>query len=256
MKATVCQLQDDPEDFACAWDRLIAHVQGESSQLVLLPEMPFCRWFAGAKEFRAGDWQAAVEAHEKWLKRLPELAPAMVLGSRPVHRGELRQNEGFIWTPAEGYQAVHRKYHLPNEVGFWEASWYSPGDGVFTPIRRGGLKVGVVICTDLWFLDRARQFGKQGIHILAHPRGTELATNDRWLVGGRAAAIVSGAYCLSSNRVTPPTGQQPFGGQGWIIDPDGEVLGLTSLQRPFLTLDIDLGRAEKAKYTYPRYAIA
>jgi N-carbamoylputrescine amidase len=44
-----------------------------------------------------------------------------------------------------------------------------------------------------------------------------------------------------------------FGGQGWIIGPDGEVLGLTSAENPFLTLEIDWRKADLAKKTYPRY---
>lgn len=44
-----------------------------------------------------------------------------------------------------------------------------------------------------------------------------------------------------------------FGGQGWIVGPDSEVLGLTSTERLFMTLEIDLDEAERAKLTYPRY---
>jgi len=45
-----------------------------------------------------------------------------------------------------------------------------------------------------------------------------------------------------------------FGGAGWIIEPEeGSVLGVTSPNKPFLTVEIDLEHAEKAKRTYPRY---
>jgi N-carbamoylputrescine amidase len=46
-----------------------------------------------------------------------------------------------------------------------------------------------------------------------------------------------------------------FGGQGWIVGPDGEVLGLTSTGHPFLTMEIALEEAERAKSTYPRYVL-
>ena len=63
---------------------------------------------------------------------------------------------------------------------------------------------------------------------------------------------MAGAFCISSNRSGGGSGIQ-WGGSGWIIDPDGEVLGLTSSEEPFLTLDLDLEEAESAKETYPRY---
>jgi N-carbamoylputrescine amidase len=44
-----------------------------------------------------------------------------------------------------------------------------------------------------------------------------------------------------------------MGGTGWIIDPEGGVLGVTSPEQSFLTLEIDLTAAEEARTTYPRY---
>lgn len=82
---------------------------------------------------------------------------------------------------------------------------------------------------------------------------TELFSAQKWIAGGRAAAVMSGAFCLSSNRGgVDATGIQ-WGGHGWIIDPDGYVLGLTSPENPFLTCDIDLSAATVAKQSYPRY---
>jgi len=46
-----------------------------------------------------------------------------------------------------------------------------------------------------------------------------------------------------------------MGGQGWIISPDGDVLAITSVDRPIVTLEIDLNEAEQAKKTYPRYVL-
>jgi len=70
--------------------------------------------------------------------------------------------------------------------------------------------------------------------------------------GGRAAAVVSGAYSLSSNRASET---QDYGGRGWVVSPEGEVLASTSPTEPFATVDIDLALAEQAKYTYPRYVL-
>jgi hypothetical protein len=48
---------------------------------------------------------------------------------------------------------------------------------------------------------------------------------------------------------------EDLGGQGWAVGPDGQVLGVTSRARPFLTVSIDLAEAERAKSTYPRYVL-
>jgi N-carbamoylputrescine amidase len=215
--------------------------------------MPFYSWLPRTRQHDPGAWQAAVAAHDRWLDRLDELAPAVVLGSRPVTREGKRLNEGFSWDRRGGYQAAHTKYYLPDDEGFWEASWYNRGEGDFTPLWLGSLGIGFAICTELWFLERSRAYGKLGVHLIASPRATLRETADKWLVGGRACAVVSGAYSLSSNRVSPPGAWPVFGGQGWIIGPDGDVLGLTSAGQPFATLEIDLEQAQAAKQTYPRY---
>jgi N-carbamoylputrescine amidase len=65
---------------------------------------------------------------------------------------------------------------------------------------------------------------------------------------------MSGAFCLSSNRSGIGGDGFEWGGQGWIIEPEeGQVLGLTTDDEPFVTVDIDLEVAATAKTTYPRY---
>jgi N-carbamoylputrescine amidase len=255
MRVTVCELNCKSPTLARDWERLISHVQTQQSELVLLPEMPFYTWFAGSQDFNAHVWQEAVSAHDAWQSRLCELAPVMVLSSRPVNRNRLRLNEGFCWSEETGYRAAHHKYYLPDEEGYWEASWYDRGDGSFMPVRCGAALIGFEICTELWAMDHARLYSKEGVHIIATPRATPKASLERWLVGGRATAIVSGAFSLSSNHASAEPDAIQMGGQGWVIAPDGEVLGLTSQERPFVTVEIDLDEAEQAKHTYPRYAL-
>jgi N-carbamoylputrescine amidase len=255
MKVTVCELTDNAEGFARDWERLVAHVQAHQSDLVLLPEMPFCPWFAWRPDFEMSIWQDAVAAHDRWQERLAELDPAIVLGTRPVNRAAQRLNEAFRWMRTDGYQVAHHKYYLPNEPGFWEANWYSRGDGSFTPVQSGDALVGFEICTELWAFERARAYGKAGVHLIATPRATPRTSLERWLVGGRATAVTAGAFSLSSNHVASAADPVHLGGQGWIVDPEGEILGVTSREQPFVTVEIDLGLAEQAKHTYPRYAI-
>jgi len=253
MKVTVCQLGNDPEAFARDWEKLVAHVKTEKSDMILLPEMPFSPWFAWSPEFDTTIWESAVIAHQEATHFLEKLSPALVCGSRPVNKQNKRHNEAFIWTTESGFRSAHTKYYLPDEEGYWEASWYERGDGDFEPIQARGARLGFIICTEIWFFQHSRSYGKKGVHFIACPRATPRGTLDKWLAGGQAAAVVSGAFTLSSNKINQEEGKADLGGQGWIVGPNGKVLGLTSQEQPFLTLDLDLTIAEKSKETYPRY---
>jgi N-carbamoylputrescine amidase len=139
--------------------------------------------------------------HDRWMSRLTELTPAMVMSSRPVISEGKHLNEAFVWDEVTGYKAVHHKYYLPDEEGWWEATWYERGEKDFTVIQSRRARIGFLICTELWFNLHAREYAKQGIELLVCPRATEITSTDKWIAGGRTAAVVSGAYCISSNSV-------------------------------------------------------
>ena len=260
MRVTVCQLPDDLPALERSWAGLTEHTRSQASELVLLPELPFHPWLAATREVDADLWAESVAGHRRWSERLAELAVSWVVGTRPVVDGSGRFNEGFVWSRADDAEvAVHRKRYLPDEPGFWEASWYTQGPRKFVPYRAEGWSLGFAICTEIWFTEHARRYGQQGVQLLVCPRATLAPSVDKWLAGGRAAAVVSGAYCLSSNRSGRALGDAggelgDWGGLGWIVEPEeGEVLGTTSEDAPFLTLDLDLAVADAAKTTYPRY---
>jgi len=253
MKVTVCELPNAQGLFEKAWRELVEHSRSQQSEVVLLPEMPFSDWLAQTNEFSMDRWAHAVQAHDDWILKFKELAPAIVISTRPaLHQGR-RENVGFVWSEEHGISDAHAKYYLPDEPGFWEASWYSRGSGEFMSIETSKCKIGMLICTELWFSKHAREYGKQGIQLLACPRATGSPTVEKWVVGGQAAAVVAGAFCISSNRSGTTSDGGDFGGVGWIIDPDGKILGLTSTEKQFLTLDLDFSEADQAKKTYPRY---
>ena len=250
MKVTVCEMPDDVSEFEGAWGRLARHVTRESSDLVLLPEMPFFYWFCATPKFDPKVWREAVRSHERWMGRLGELGAPVVLGSRPVEKEGRRLNQGFVW--AEGkITPVHYKNYLPNEGGFYEASWYERGDRTFTPFEAAGWKAGLMICSDLWSMASARAYGKEGVDLIAVPRSTPEASGEKSIAGGKVAGVLAGAYSLSSNRAGR-RGEVRYAGRGWAIDPDGRILGLTSGRRPSVTVEIDRAAARKAKKTYPR----
>ena len=249
LRITACEVR--AERLAEDWPALVEHVRREGSDLVVLPEMGLSPWFARQRAFDAAAWRSAVAAHERHLaERLADLGEVVVLGAAPVERDGRRLNEAFVAGP-DGVRGAHLKSHLPDEEDFWEASWYERGDGRFEPVEAAGASVGFLVCTEMWFGHRARAYGEGGTQVLAIPRCTPRESLDRWLAGGRTAAIVAGAYAVSSNH-----GDERFGGQGWIVDPDGDVLAVTSPEQPCVTAQIDLEAADAAKRTYPRYVAA
>ncbi len=243
MKVTVCQLGNGGAGFAGEWDRLVAHVSAERSDLVLLPEMPFSSWFPTPRDFDARVWQAAVDAHNAWERRLADLAPAIALGTRPTDFGNLRYNAGFMWNEDESItETIHVKCCLASQDGAWETSWYQRAVPDFELATVRSARVGMLIGLELWIPEQARLYGEDGAQIIAVPRADRSSDADsdgadEWMQGCIAAASASGAYCISSSRGTRASG---VGGPGWVISPQGESLITTSSDRPFASVEIDL----------------
>lgn len=250
MKVTVCQFHNGRDSFAADWKRLVEHVANEHSELVLLPEMPFSPWFPTPRAFDARVWEAALEAHDLWEGRLSELTPAIALGTRPIDFGNVRYSAGFFWNEEEGItETIHVKSCLSNEDGWWEGTWYDKAVPDFEPATIGAARVGMLIGLELWMPEQARLYGEDGVQIIAIPRVERAsdadidASNQEWLDGGRAAAIASGAYCISSSRGSRA---DELGGAGWIISPRGEPLATTSRDRQFVSAEVDLSAVTKS----------
>jgi N-carbamoylputrescine amidase len=250
MRVTVCELPHEPHALERAWSALCAHTAREGSELVLLPELAMVEPVWEMEQPDLGRWRAAEACCAGWLPRLAELHVAYVVGTRPVTVDGTRFNEGFL-AFADGRAApLRRKSFLPDEAGNWEARWFDRGDALFPPFRAGAMSFGLNICTELWALESYAEYARRGVHAILSPRATAAATTAKWLAAGTVAAVRSGAYSLSSNRVDP-TGA--CGGIGWIIDPNGRVLAMTSRDVPFATMEIDLEASTAARASYPRY---
>ncbi len=250
MKVTVCELIDAPTLLEAQWQQLIAHARANTSELILLPEMPFSRWPC-AEPFAAHSaqvWQAAVLEHQQWCERIAGLNIPVAF-TLPVQSAAGRFNRACL---ISGNQLSygHDKYYLPDEPGFWEASWYSRGNGDFELLTVGSARLGFLICTEVWFQEHARHYAKRGVNIILNPRANYPEDQDIWQTGNRATAFVSGSYLLSSNLL--PVDADASAG-GWVISPDGEVLAQTTAEQPFATVELDLQLAEAAKRRYPCY---
>jgi N-carbamoylputrescine amidase len=252
MRVTVCELPHEPEALATTWAALCAHTISHASELVLLPEFAMVDPLWQDEHFDAGRWSDAESVSEVWRHRLGELCAENVVGTRPATIDGRRFNQGFLWSASSELMPLRCKFYLPDEPGNWEARWFDRGDSDFPEYHASACTFGLNICTELWALETYAAYAARGVPVILSPRATAAATTTKWLSVGIVAAVRSGAFSLSSNRVDP-TGA--CGGVGWIIDPFGNILARTSPDAPFATIDIDLSSSAAARAGYPGYVL-
>jgi N-carbamoylputrescine amidase len=248
VKITICEFPDEAARKKPAWDALVAHVDTEEPDLVVLPEMPFCEWIFGGDTFDRGLWEKAITAHDEMIGALSSLACKVVMTSRPTERNGLRLNEAFIWTKEFGYRPTRSKWYLPDVPAARESLWFDRGNWQFGVTRHDQLRVGFQLCSEIMFPEHARDIGLADAHLIVHPRASGAA--QRWRAACEMSAIVSGCYIVSANRRSYD--RSLFTGNSWLFSPDAALLGETSADKPFVTAEIDLAAAEHAKTTYPR----
>ena len=83
MKVTVCELRNEMDIFEEEWQKLVNHIRSEHSDMVLLPEMPFCPWVARTESVDAEVWRQSIEQHDRWISRLADLTPAAAKHTYP-----------------------------------------------------------------------------------------------------------------------------------------------------------------------------
>ena len=145
---------------------------------------------------------------------LLKLGTEGVAGTRPGHSGQKRLNQAFLWTKSSGARIVHTKQYFPDEEGYYEKQWFQAGPRNFRVANFGGIRAVLLICTELMFNEHARRYGRKGANVILVPRAVGKTSLCQWLVAAKMAAIVSGAYVLSSNRRGMDRRGQEFGGRG------------------------------------------
>ena len=246
VRLTVAELPDGltPED--AAWRTLTERLATLRPAVAILDEMPFGPWVAAAPAYDAEAARATVAAHERGLAAIADLPVDAVLSSRPVPAGDRLANEAFLLT-RDGYRAVHHKQYFPDEAQAHEARWFVAPRPGFDVVEHAGLRIGVLLCTELMFNEWARHYRRQGAHVIAVPRATGHVLH-RWRTAAAMAAIVSGCFVVSANRIGGE-----FGGGGFAYAPDGTPIVETSRVDPVLAVDVDLDVVAAAQAAYPCY---
>jgi len=233
------------------WSALAADVTSSASDVLITNEMPFGPWLATSPTFDAKRAKESVRIHQDGLGALQALELPIVISSRPVIAGARLANESFILERGS-YHFLHQKHFFPAEEGWFESEWFRTAKPGFEVVETGGLRMGALLCTELMFNERARAYGRAGAHIIAVPRATGRSLA-HWKTAGAMAAIVSGCYVVSSNRVGSSTGGPTFGGGGYAFAPDGSLLSESSEEHSIVVFDLDKELAEDQKSRYPVY---
>ncbi len=227
-------------------------VSAAAPEILVTNELPFGPWIADTPGYSEDTARASVRAHETGLDALRALDVPAVISSRPVwHEGRLA-NEAFVLENGE-VRVLHRKQYFPDEAGFYEKQWYAPGGTGFVPAEIGGLKVGVLLCTEALFNEHARRYGRQGVDLIVIPRATTREGLDMWRTAAAMASYVSGAYVVSSNRSGTSSRGTTYDGAGFAYGPHGRFLAATSALAPVAVIELDRALVWEARDDYPCY---
>jgi len=233
------------------WNELKDWVTAARPGILITNELPFGNWIADSAVFSEDEANLSIRAHEKGIEGLIELALPAVISSRPVWNGHRLANEAFVLENG-AVRRLHRKQYFPNEPGWFESEWYSGDGSGFDVAEIMGIKVGVLLCTDAMFNERARAYGRQGASLIVIPRASGMEI-ESWKIAGAMASLVSGAYVVSSNRVGCSRDGTRFGGGGYAYAPHGRLLGVTDAANPMQTMELDPQMARAAQGEYPCY---
>lgn len=161
----------------------------------------------------------------------------------------------------------YRKMHIPDDPGFYEKFYFTPGDMGFHPIETSVGKLGVLVCWDQWFPEAARLMAMAGAELLIYPTAIGWSREDdpqeqgrqreAWVTIQRSHAVANGLPVISVNRIgheTDPGGGSgiDFWGTSFVAGPQGELLYTASTDQPENgVVSVDMARSENVRRIWP-----
>jgi N-carbamoylputrescine amidase len=177
----------------------------------------------------------------------------------------------------------YRKMHIPDDPGYYEKFYFTPGDLGFKPIQTSVGRLGVLVCWDQWYPEAARLMALQGAELLIYPTAIGYDPNDTpeeqerqrmaWQTVQRGHAVANGLHVITVNRVgneecavanstlstlrsalplCPAKNSQLFWGTSFVAGPQGELLYEASKdEEESIIVEIDLGRSEQVRRWWP-----
>ncbi len=155
----------------------------------------------------------------------------------------------------------YRKMHIPDDPGYYEKFYFTPGDMGFQPIDTSVGRLGVLVCWDQWYPEAARLMALAGAEILIYPTAIGYDPNDTrdeqerqrmaWQTVQRGHAVANGLPVVTVNRVGDEDGV-PFWGTSFVAGPQGELLyEAPTNEEVEVVVDVDMQRSEQVRRWWP-----
>ncbi|MHB1950812.1 MAG: carbon-nitrogen hydrolase [Acidiferrobacteraceae bacterium] len=255
------------EDNLAATEQAVADAARAGATLVLLQELHALPYFCQTEETR--HFNDAESVPGPTSERLGKLAAGLgivLVGSVFERRAPgLYHNTAVVLDRDGRLAGRYRKMHIPDDPGFHEKYYFTPGDQGFVPVDTSAGRLGVLVCWDQWYPEAARLMALAGAEILLYPtaigwdprddapeRSRQL---DSWRVIQRAHAVANGLPVLAANRVGLEHAEGApgiaFWGHSFIAGPQGELLAEAGETAAVLTADIDRDACERVRRVWP-----
>ncbi|WP_020483494.1 carbon-nitrogen hydrolase [Methylomonas sp. MK1] len=249
--------------------RQIETAAQQNADLVVLPELHLDHYFCQSEDTACFDLAQPIPGPT--CETLADVAKAnkVVIVSTIFERRApgLYHNTAVVFDKDGSIAGTFRKMHIPDDPGFYEKFYFTPGDLGFTPIKTSIGKLGVLICWDQWYPEAARLMALAGADVLIYP--TAIGWNpeddaaekqrqcDAWITVQRAHAVANGIPVISCNRIgfEAAPDQAPgiqFWGNSFIAGPQGEILSSADeSQDVLLFAELDAQRSEDVRRIWP-----
>ncbi len=247
----------------------VADAAARGAKLVLLQELHNGAYFCQHESVAEFDRAEPIPGPS--TKRLGALAKkhgVVIVASLFERRAAgLYHNTAVVLESDGRLVGKYRKMHIPDDPGFLEKFYFTPGDLGFEPIDTSIGRIGVLVCWDQWYPEAARLMALAGAELLVYPTAIGWDPDDAqdekdrqrnaWLLSHRGHAVANGLPVLSCNRV----GHEPsplatsgirFWGSSHVLGPQGEFIAEASIDAPeILMANVDLARSEHVRRIWP-----
>ena len=242
----------------------------QNADLVILPELHLDHYFCQNEDTDAFDMAQAVPNGPdcQTLQAVAKANQVVIVSTIFEKRAPgLYHNTAVVFDKDGSIAGTFRKMHIPDDPGFYEKFYFTPGDLGFTPIETSIGKLGVLICWDQWYPEAARLMALAGADLLIYP--TAIGWNpddedaekqrqlDAWVTIQRGHAVANGIPVISCNRIgfeaAPDNASGiDFWGNSFIAGPQGEILARADHQQDTLLFaKLDPVRSEQVRRIWP-----
>lgn len=258
-----------------SWTRTAEQVRElakQGCQLVMLQELHSTLYFCQEENTDLFDLAEPIPgpATDYFGALAKELNIVLVTSLFEKRSAGLYHNTAVVFDGDAGMVGKYRKMHIPDDPGFYEKFYFTPGDMGFEPIQTSVGKLGLLVCWDQWYPEAARLMAMAGAEILLYPTAIGWDKNDEedeqkrqhdaWFTIQRAHAVANSLPVIVANRTgfeASPIAGEPgiqFWGQSFIAGPQGEVLALASADKEEnLLVELDMKRCESVRRIWPYF---